>query len=96
MHRHDLMPQKDAPKQLLPVIVNLKRWREENGLSQSEALRVLNEAGIEVTLDSLQNWETGRWSPRAHVALPLADYLRENPKIREKPTRRHGPSAKEK
>jgi DNA-binding transcriptional regulator YiaG len=58
------MPQKDAPKQFLPVIVNLKRWREENGLSQSEAFRVLNEAGIDVTLDSLQNWETGRWSPR--------------------------------
>jgi hypothetical protein len=49
------MPQKDAPKQFLPVIVNLKRWREENGLSQSEAFRVLNEAGINVTLDSLQN-----------------------------------------
>ena len=90
------MPQKDAPKQFLPVIVNLKRWREENGLSQSEAFRVLNEAGINVTLDSLQNWETGRWSPRAHVALPLADYLRENPKIRKKQARRSVPPAKNK
>jgi hypothetical protein len=31
---------------------------------------VLNEAGIEVTLDSFQKWETVRWNPRAQVALP--------------------------
>jgi DNA-binding transcriptional regulator YiaG len=87
---HDLtfMPQKDAPKQPLPVIIGLKRWREENGFSQSEAVKVLNEADIAVTLDSLQNWESGRWSPRANVALALVDFLRQNPKVRKKSLRR--------
>jgi len=55
---------------------------------------VLNETGIGVTLDSLQNWEVGRWSPRARVALALADYLRQNPKVRKRAARRPGlPSA---
>jgi hypothetical protein len=92
--RHDqvFMPQ----KQPLPVIISLKRWREENGFSQSEAVRVLNETGIAVTLDSLQNWEVGRWSPRANVALALADFLRQNPKVPKKSSRRPKPPAKEK
>jgi hypothetical protein len=75
--------------------MELKRWREENCMSQSEALLLLNEAAIEVALDSLQNWETVRWNPRAQVALPLADYLRENPKFRRKPARQRGQSAKD-
>jgi DNA-binding transcriptional regulator YiaG len=92
--RHDqaFMPQ----KQPLPVIISLKRWREENGFSQSEAVRVLNETGIAVTLDSLQNWEVGRWSPRANVALALADFLRQNPKVSKKSSRRPRPPAKDK
>jgi DNA-binding transcriptional regulator YiaG len=91
--RHDqiFMPQK-----LLPLIISLKRWREENSFSQSEAVRVLNEAGVAVTLDSLQNWESGRWSPRANVALALADFLRQNPKVPKKSPRRTKPPAKEK
>jgi hypothetical protein len=35
--------QKDAPKQLLPVIGNLKRWREENEFKSVRSLPVLNE-----------------------------------------------------
>ena len=62
-------------KELLPVIQQRKRWREENNLSQSQAVRVLDQAGIRVTIDSLQAWEIGRWSPRADVALALAEYL---------------------
>lgn len=76
------------PEKLLPVIVSLKKWRQANDLSQSEAVRVLNEANIAVTLDSLQSWEIGRWSPRANVALALADYLRENPKVQVPAIRR--------
>jgi transcriptional regulator with XRE-family HTH domain len=74
--RHDqsLMPEP------LPLIISLKRWREANGFSQSEAVKVLNQTGIAVTLDSLQNWESGRRNPRASVALALADFLRQNPK----------------
>jgi DNA-binding transcriptional regulator YiaG len=91
--RHDqtFMPQKP-----LPLIISLKRLREENGFSQSEAVKVLNKAGIAVTLDSLQNWESGRRSPRADVALALADFLRPNPKVPKKSPRRPKPPPTEK
>jgi transcriptional regulator with XRE-family HTH domain len=72
------------PQKPLPLIINLKRWRAENGFSQSEAVKVLNKAGIPVTLDSLQNWESGRRSPRAGLALALADFLREDPTASKK------------
>ena len=52
-----------APKQLLPLIQQLKAWRHANGLSQYEAARVLRDAGIPVTTDSLQAWEIGRSQP---------------------------------
>jgi DNA-binding transcriptional regulator YiaG len=52
-----------VPKELLPLIQQLKRWRQSQGLSQSEVVRVLKEAGISVTLDSLQAWEIGRGHP---------------------------------
>jgi DNA-binding transcriptional regulator YiaG len=90
-HDQSFMPQKP-----LPLIISLKRWREENGFSQSEAVKVLNKTGIAVTLDSLQNWESGRRSPRADVALALADFLRQNPKVPKKSPRRPKPPPKEK
>ena len=77
-----------ARKNLLPLIEELKRWRQANGLSQGQAVRALNEAGIPVTLDSLQNWEIGRWHPRAPVALALADFLQKPPKRRPRKRRR--------
>ena len=91
MHDQTFMPQKP-----LPLIISLKRWREENGFSQSGAVKVLNKAGVAVTLDSLQNWESGRRSPRADVALALADFLRQNPKVPKKSLRRVKPPSKEK
>jgi transcriptional regulator with XRE-family HTH domain len=69
-----------APKELLPLIQQLKDWRHANGFSQFEASRVLRNAGIPVTTDSLQAWEIGRWHPRAHVALALAEFLQRQPK----------------
>jgi hypothetical protein len=51
------------PQKPLPLTISLKHWREQNGFSQSDAVRVLKKAGIPVTLDSLQNWESGRRSP---------------------------------
>ena len=71
-----------APKELLPLIEQLKRWRQASGLSQSKAVRALNEAGIPVTLYSLQSWEIGRWNPRAPVALALAEFLQKRPERR--------------
>ena len=52
-----------APKELLPLIQRLKDWRKQNGFSQYEASRVLRDAGIPVTTDSLQAWEIGRSQP---------------------------------
>ena len=76
-----------AHKELLSVIQQLKRWREQNEISQSQAVRVLAEAGIKVTLDSLQAWEIGRWSPRANVALALAEYLKKHSRVKSPKTR---------
>jgi DNA-binding XRE family transcriptional regulator len=67
-----------APKQLLPLIQQLKGWRHAHGFSQYEAARVLRNASIPVTTDSLQAWEIGRWNPRAHVALALAEFLQQH------------------
>jgi transcriptional regulator with XRE-family HTH domain len=78
-----------APKQLLPLIQQLKDWRHAHGLSQYEASRVLRDAGIPVTTDSLHAWEIGRWNPRAPIALALAVFLQKQPK------RRRGKRSKE-
>ena len=71
-----------APKELLPLIQQLKAWRHAHGFSQYEAARVLRDAGIPVTTDLLQAWEIGRWNPRAPVALALAEFLQKQSKRR--------------
>jgi transcriptional regulator with XRE-family HTH domain len=71
-----------APKELLPLIQQLKAWRHAHGFSQYEASRVLRDAGIPVTTDSLQAWEIGRWNPRAPIALALAEFLQKRPRRR--------------
>jgi len=75
------------PQKPLPLIISLKHWREQNGFSQSGAVKVLNNTGIPVTLDSLQNWESGRRSPRAELALALADFLRQDPTVPKRSAR---------
>jgi transcriptional regulator with XRE-family HTH domain len=69
-----------ASKELLPLIQQLKAWRRAHGFSQYEAARVLRDAGVPVTTDSLQAWEIGRWNPRAPIALALAEFLQKQPK----------------
>jgi predicted transcriptional regulator len=54
------------PQKPLPLIISLKHWREQNGLSQSDAVKVLNNTGIPVTLD----WESGRRSPALNLLWP--------------------------
>ena len=76
------------PQKSLPLIISLRRWREQNGFSQSDAVKVLKTSGIPVTLDSLQNWESGRRSPRAELALALADFLRQDPTAAKKSSRK--------
>jgi DNA-binding transcriptional regulator YiaG len=69
------------PKPLSPVIQRLKEWRAKNNLSQAQALTVFKEGSLPVTLDSLQNWETGRNSPSPLAAAALADFLNRHQKV---------------
>jgi hypothetical protein len=49
---------KERKKKLsLQGTIGLKEWREANGFSQSQAVRVLNETGNPLTLEALQTWE---------------------------------------
>ena len=50
----------------------IKAWRDEHGLSQSQLARLLP-----VNIDTLQNWEIGRREPPAYLPRALADVERE-------------------
>jgi DNA-binding transcriptional regulator YiaG len=73
-----------AMSKLSPVIEQLKRWRTTNGLTQVEAIEVLRSKGLPVSLDTLQNWEIGRNTPRGLAAVALSDFLAQHPKITTK------------
>ena len=68
------MMKKSRPK-LLSVVKALVEWRQAQGLSQSKATDILADAGVRITLDSLQNWEIGRRSPTGETALALHAFL---------------------
>jgi putative transcriptional regulator len=55
----------------LPPSTQLKQWRERMGLSQSQAAPVLG-----VTLDTLQNWEQGRRTPRGLALTALLERIK--------------------
>jgi DNA-binding transcriptional regulator YiaG len=78
----------EMPKELAPVIEQLKKWRAKNKLSQAQATKAFNMAGLPITLDALQSWEIGRRSPTPLAAVSLAEFLKRNPKIKSPPTRR--------
>jgi DNA-binding transcriptional regulator YiaG len=78
----------EMPKELTPVIEQLKKWRVKNKLSQAQAIKVFSLAGLPITLDALQSWEVGRRSPNPLAAVTLADFLNRNPKIEAPATRR--------
>jgi DNA-binding transcriptional regulator YiaG len=73
------------PKPLSPVIQRLKEWRARNNLSQAQALTVFKEGSLPVTLDALQNWESGRNSPSPLAAAALADFLNRHQKVTPPP-----------
>ena len=72
-------------KTVAPVILRLKGWREENKLSQAQAVAVLIAAGLPAKLRTVQDWESGRRSPHAFTAAALARFLDEHPKIDQRP-----------
>jgi DNA-binding transcriptional regulator YiaG len=67
------------PKDLSPVIQQLIRWRKNNQLSQSKAVRILEDAGLPVKLGTLQHWEIGRAQPHPLSAAALAKFLEQQP-----------------
>jgi DNA-binding transcriptional regulator YiaG len=75
------------PKDVPAVIQDLRRWRKANNLSQSQAVRVLLEAGLPVKLRTLQDWEIGRRSPHPLSAAALIRFLEEHPHISGPETR---------
>ena len=70
------------PKPLSPVIQRLKDWRARNNLSQAQAIMVFKEASLPITLDSLQNWESGRANPSPLAAVALDDFLDRHQKVK--------------
>jgi len=73
------------PKDLSPVIQQLIRWRKNNDLSQSEAVRILEGAGLPVKLGTLQHWEIGRARPHPLSAAALAKFLEQQPGLKNSP-----------
>jgi DNA-binding transcriptional regulator YiaG len=69
------------PNELTPLIQLLKKWRTANDLSQAQAVAVFKAEGLPVTLDTLQNWEIGRNTPRGLAAVALTDFLDRHSKI---------------
>jgi transcriptional regulator with XRE-family HTH domain len=64
-------------KTLHPVIVKLKAWRTLHGLSQSQAVRVLVDAGLPIKIGTLQQWERARTAPHAVTSAALERFLSE-------------------
>jgi hypothetical protein len=67
--------------ELSPLIQLLKKWRTTNDLTQAEAVKMFQEQGLPITLDTLQNWEIGRRAPRGLAAVALSDFLKRHSKI---------------
>jgi DNA-binding transcriptional regulator YiaG len=78
------------PRDLSPVIHQLIRWRTANNLSQSEAVRILANAGLPVKLGTLQHWEIGHRSPHPVTAGALSRFLEEHPRFRPPRSRDKG------
>jgi DNA-binding transcriptional regulator YiaG len=69
-------------KRLSPVVQQLVRWRASNQLSQSQAVRILADAGLPISVRTLQSWEVGRRSPQAVTAAALTRYLEQHPNLK--------------
>jgi DNA-binding transcriptional regulator YiaG len=68
------------------LIQLLKKWRTANDLTQAQAVAAFQAEGLPVTLDSLQNWEIGRYTPSRFAAVALSDFLKRHANI-QKPGR---------
>jgi DNA-binding transcriptional regulator YiaG len=69
-----------TPLRLSPLIEKLKAWRQARDFSQSEAARVLADAGLPIAVTTLQQWEIGRRAPQSVTAAALGRFLAEQEK----------------
>src|SRR5271165_2839709 len=76
---------RSKPKKLLPVIQQLKKWREANGLSQRQAASVLETQGLLVTVTALQKWEGGFRKPERFTAKVLETFFAAHPVVTDAP-----------
>jgi len=58
-----------------PVVLRLKEWRDQNNLTQAEAVERLIAAGVPIKLQTLQQWESGRRHPSAITEVALTGFL---------------------
>lgn len=54
---------------------NLKKCREEKGLTQTDVIFKLYEKGVRISRQTLINWESGSTTPNANEAQVLASIL---------------------
>ena len=62
-----------------PVVQRLRRWREENNLSTTQAAAALTENGLPVKVNTLQRWESGLRHPSALAAKAITNFLDQVP-----------------
>ena len=71
------VPPSSMKRSIAPVIERLKAWRERNNISQAQAVKLLQSAGLPARLKTLQAWESGRNSPQSITAAALERFLNE-------------------
>jgi transcriptional regulator with XRE-family HTH domain len=71
------VPPSSMKRSIAPAIERLKAWRERNNISQAQAVKLLQSAGLPARLKTLQAWESGRNSPQSITAAALERFLDE-------------------
>jgi DNA-binding transcriptional regulator YiaG len=65
-----------------PAVQKLKAWRVRNGLSQANAVAVLQAHYFHLSPAALRAWEEGRRAPAAHTAQILERFLEDHPTVK--------------
>src|ERR1700745_2194220 len=80
--------EKREPSELAKRLI---KWRKENKLSQRQAAKAINEAGVPIHSTTLEQWEYGRHAPSPLAAKLVTKFLDEHPQITRVP---HGNTTK--
>jgi transcriptional regulator with XRE-family HTH domain len=60
---------------IAPVVQRLRRWREQNNLSTTQAAELLTESGLPVKVNTIHRWESGLRHPSALAAKAITSFL---------------------